>query len=73
MLAHWSTIGALGRLCWHSGRSTRKAVTVKESIIGALESFVNIVNYYRTTGEAVMEKKCTNGALGRLCWNSIVL
>ena len=48
-------------------------MTVKESIIGALESFVNIVNYYRTTGEAVMEKKCTNGTRGRLCWNSIVL
>ena len=32
-----------------------------------------MVNYYRTTGEAVMEKKCTNGALGRLCWNSRIL
>ena len=48
-------------------------MTVKESTIGALESFVNIVNYYRTTGEAVKEKKCINGALGRLCWNSRVL
>ena len=48
-------------------------MTVKESTIGILESFVNIANYYRTTDEAVMEKKCTNGALGRLCWNSRVL
>ena len=48
-------------------------MTVKESTIGALESFVNIVNYYRTTGEAVKEKKCINGALERLCWNSRLL
>ena len=46
-------------------------MTVKESAIGALESFVNIVNYYRTTGEAVMEKKCTNGALGRGCAGTV--
>ena len=48
-------------------------MTVKETTIGALESFVKIVDYYRTTGEAVMEKKCTNGAFGRLCCNSRVL
>ena len=48
-------------------------MTVKESTMGALESSVNIVYYYRTTGEAVMEKKCTNRAFGRLCWNSRVL
>ena len=48
-------------------------MAVKECTIGALESFVNLVNYYRTTGEAVKEKKYINGALGRLCWNSRVL
>ena len=64
MLAQWSTIGALGRLCWHRRvlkehwegcagtmeyyRSTGKAVLAQWSTIGALGDCASIVEYYNT-------------------------
>ena len=52
VLAQWSTIGALGRLCWHSG-----------VLWEHWEGCAGTVDYYRSTGEAVLAQWKTIGAL----------
>ena len=74
-------VGCFGRAQYY--RSTREAVLVQQSTIGALESLgwysrvlvgcVGTEEYYRRTVEVVSVQQSTIGATERLCWYSRVL
>ena len=91
-MVHQIATGSIGKLCWysrilqeHSGscigteeyyRSTREAMLVQQSNIGALVGCVGTAqpsHIIRTLAEDVLVQQSTTGALWKLYWNRRIL